>query len=87
DSRSMPILSNDYEHMSQADKDKLVAYESMGFGKNLEILYQEDVGSAETSILFPNDGSKNELKDRINKAIAELKSDGTINNLIKKYNL
>ena len=87
DSRSMPILSNDYEHMSQADKDKLVAYESMGFGKNLEIFYQEDVGSAETSILFPNDGSKNELKNRINKAISELKNDGTIDNLIKKYNL
>lgn len=87
DSRSLPILTNDYEHISQADKEMLSTYEKMEFGKSLEIFYQEDEGNQETFILFPNDGSKNELKDRINKAITELKSDGTIDNLIKKYHL
>lgn len=87
DSRNLPVLTNDYEFMDKDDKEKLATYEKMEFGKSLEIFYQEDVGNLETFILFPNDSSKNELKDRINKAIAELKSDGTIDNLIKKYHL
>lgn len=87
DSRSLPIITNNYEHISQEDKEKLATYEKMEFGKSLEIFYQEDEGNRETVILFPNDGSKNDLKNRINKAISELKSDGTIDNLIKKYHL
>ncbi|MBO7370189.1 MAG: transporter substrate-binding domain-containing protein [Campylobacter sp.] len=87
DSRSLPILTNNYEHMGQADKDKLETYERMGFGRSLEIFYQEEIGSTETFILFPSDGSKNDLKTRINNAIAELKSNGTIDSLIKKYHL
>ena len=87
DSRSLPILTNNYEHIGKADKEKLSTYDKMEFGKSLEIFYQEDEGNQETFILFPNDGSKNGLKERINNAIAELKSDGTIDNLIKKYHL
>ena len=87
DSRSLPILTNNYEHMNQADKESLDTYEKMDFGKSLEIFYQEEVGSQETIILFPNDGSQNDLKERINKAISELKSDGSIENLINKYHL
>lgn len=81
----MPILKGNLASLSDDDKDRLGLI--MGGLNNFVVFYQQPSDDAETFIIFPKNGEFEELKNKINEAIKQMRSDGTIQNLLSKYDL
>ncbi|MBQ9291718.1 MAG: amino acid ABC transporter substrate-binding protein [Campylobacter sp.] len=85
DSCNAPVLKGNLSFLTPADKNRLDLI-SGGLG-NFTIYHEQPGDDSETFVIFPKDGSQEDLKNKINDAIVQMRNDGTIQNLLNKYGL
>ena len=85
DSCNAPILRGNTDFLSASDKAKLDLIS--GGLSAFAIFHEQPSEDSETFVIFPKDGRHEDLKNKINNAILQMRNDGTIPNLLKKYGL
>ena len=85
DSCNAPIVRGKTEFLSERDLTNLNLI-SGGF-ESFVIFHAQPADDAETFVIFPKDGRHEDLKNRINNAILQMRNDGTIKTLLQKYGL
>ena len=86
DSCNAPIVRGKTEFVSQRDLTGLGLIDNGGLDRFV-IFHEQQAYDSETFVIFPKDGRHEELKNKINNAILQMRNDGTIPNLLKKYGL
>ena len=80
------VVYNKFEYLSDVEKNGFAMLQSFGALKKVEIFYvdlEESVGQG----LMVKKGTKQKELEKINKAIADMKEDGTIDEILHKYRL
>ena len=85
DSCNAPVLNGNLSFLTTADKNRLDLIS--GGLSNFMIYHTQPGDDSETFVIFPKDGRHEALKNQINNAIIQMRSDGTIQNLLNKYGL
>ena len=80
------VVHNRYEFLSEKEKQGLDMLKSFGTLKKAEVFHIDFEGSAEQGLMVKK-GTFGEELEKINKAIKDMKDDGTIETIIKKYGL
>ena len=80
------VVHNRYEFLNDKEKQGLDMLKSFGTLKKLEVFHIDFEGSVGQGLMVKKGAFGEELA-KINKAIVEMKEDGTIDTIIKKYGL
>ena len=82
-SDSLAILNGNIEFLSNADKNRLELIS--GGLSNFVVYHTQPSDDSETFVIYPKDGRLEELKNKIDATIIQMRKDGTIKSMLEKY--
>lgn len=80
------VLNNKFNYLNDIDKNSLIFLENLGADKELSVLEIVNNDKGNLAIMF-NKNIDTELKLKIDKAILQMKEDGTIKKILSSYGI